>query len=117
MGKGWLWVKEIKKGEKEMRRGWEVEYEDGKILREDNYEWNKVPKVGIKRLTLRFDGRRWDLVGKDAYAQKKRASAVPGIPESFTVESRSIGYYEGNKKVWYTVDEFTGEMKITVETN
>jgi len=33
----------------------------------------------------------------------------------FIVESRSIGYYEGNKKVWYTVDEWTGRMEMKVE--
>ena len=100
-----------------MRRGWEVEYEDGKIIKETEMEWYKIPRAGMKRLTLHFDGRRWDLHDKQAYAQKKRASMVPGIKESFTIESRSIGYYEGNNKVWYTVDENTGVMKITMETN
>jgi hypothetical protein len=98
-----------------MRRGWEVEYENGTIINEDQIEWRKLPKNGIVRLTLRFDGRKWDINNKIAYVQKKKASVIPGVPESFRVESRSIGYYEGNKKVWYTVDEFTGHMNMEVK--
>jgi hypothetical protein len=101
-----------------MRRGWEVEYNNGTIVNEDQKEWREVPKIGIKRMTLHYDGKRWDLVDKEAYTQKKRASMVPGVAESFCIESRSIGYYEGNTKVWYTVDEHTGVMNINVtETN
>jgi hypothetical protein len=44
---------------------------------------------------------------------------VPGIQDSFQVESRSIGYYDTvdgkDVKVWYTVTEETGKMNITVE--
>jgi hypothetical protein len=98
-----------------MRRGWEVELADGRIIRENQMHWNKVPKNGIIRLTLHYDGRRWDIHDKEAYVQKKRGSMVPGDAESFRVESRSIGYYEGNKKVFYTVDEFTGKMQMEVK--
>jgi hypothetical protein len=102
-----------------MRRGWEVEYADGIIINEDQMEWNKIPKVNLIRVTLRYDGREWHITGKAAYAQKKKASVIPGVPESFTVESRSIGYYDkvDNKdvKVWYTLNEETGIMKIEVE--
>lgn len=98
-----------------IRRGWELEYEDGAVLNEEQTEWIRAPKMGITRLTLYFDGRRWDVHDKIAYLQKKRGSAVPGDVNSFRVESRSIGYYEGNKKVWYTVDENTGKMNMSVE--
>lgn len=98
-----------------MRRGWEVEYKDGTVLTEAQENWKRVPKVNIIRLTLHYDGRRWDIHNKIAYLQKKRGSVVPGIPESFQVESRSIGYYEGNLKVWYTVDEHTGRMSMETE--
>ena len=98
-----------------IRRGWEAEYQDGTVINENQMEWKKIPKVGIVRVTLHFDGRQWDLQNKIAYVQKKRASVVPGVAESFMIESRSIGYYEGNKKVWYTVDEFTGQMKMEVK--
>jgi hypothetical protein len=102
-----------------MRRGWEVEYLDGTIINEDQMEWIKIPKVDIIRLTLRYDGREWHITGKDTYTQKKRASVIPGVPESFTVESRSIGYYDKvddkDVKVWYTLIEETGVMKIEIE--
>ena len=98
-----------------IRRGWEAEYVDGTIINEDQMEWKKIPKVGMVRVTLHFDGKQWNLHNKIAYVQKKRASVVPGVPDSFMIESRSIGYYEGNKKVWYTVDEFTGQMKMEVK--
>ena len=94
------------------RRYWEVEYYDGKVINENQMEWKKIPKVGIKRLTLYFDGKQWDIIDKPAYFQKKCASMVPGISNSFQVESRSIGYYEGTNKIMYTVNENTGVMKM-----
>lgn len=97
-----------------MRRGWEVEYADGTAIRENQANWKDIPKVGIIRLTLHYDGRRWDVHNKIAYVQKKKGSAIPGDPKSFRIESRSIGYYEGNQKIWYTVDEFTGRMNMEV---
>lgn len=82
-------------------------------------EWRKAPKIGIIRVTLHYDGRQWDFENKQAYAQKKRGSVVPGISDSFQIESRSIGYYDmdGDKpiKVWYTVNEFTGKMNMEVK--
>jgi hypothetical protein len=98
-----------------MRRGWEVELEDGTIIQEVQMDWPKVPKNRIVRLTLRYDGREWNITNKEAYLQKKRGSVIPFQPESFRVEARSIGYYEGNTKVWYTVKENTGKMNMYVE--
>jgi hypothetical protein len=98
-----------------IRRGWEVLYEDGTRINEDQMEWKKIPKVGMKRLTLHYDGRRWDIEDKVVYFQKKRGSVVPGVPDSFRVESRSIGYYEGTNKIMYTVDEHTGRMNMEVK--
>ena len=97
-----------------MRRGWEVELKDGTIINEDQMPWKKVPKINIIRLSLLFDGRKWDLVNKQAYFVKYSASCVPGIQESLRIEKRVIGYYEGATKVHYIVDEFTGafEMKV-----
>jgi hypothetical protein len=101
-----------------MRRGWEVELKDGRILREGQVEWKTVPKTVIHRLTLFYDGRRWDLFDKEAYFVKYRASVVPGIPESFRIERRTIGYYEGSNKICYTVDENTGKFYLEViDTN
>jgi len=93
-------------------RGWEVKYEDGTIITEDQAEWTDIPKHGIKRLTLHYDGRQWDLVGKQVYFQKKQGSVIPNIPGSFRIESRTIGYYEDEYKVMYTVNEDSGQMKM-----
>ncbi len=96
-------------------RGWEVEYNDGKLINEDDASWIDIPKLNIVRLTLHFDGRQWDINNKSEYYQKKQASVIPSIPGSFQIESRSIGYYEKNTIVLYTVNEFTGRMKIEIK--
>ena len=96
-------------------RGWVVEYFDGSTICEDQIDWRFIKKNQIKILRLWFDGRCWSISDKEGYLQKKQGSMVPGIQESFLVESRSIGYYEGNAKIWYTVDESTGVMKISIE--
>lgn len=100
------------------RRYWEVELKDGLILREGKVEWREVPKHNIARLSLFYDGRQWSLFGKEAYFIKYRASEVPGIPESFRLERRTIGFYEGSNKVCYHVNELTGKFEIEViDTN
>ena len=98
-----------------MTRGWLVTLEDGTIMREAEYEWREVPKNKIKELSLLFDGRRWDLSNKAAYFVRTTASVVPGAQQSFRVERRSIGYYEGKEKISYVLNEFTGECKIVVD--
>jgi len=101
-----------------MRRGWSAEYNSGQIIYEDQMEWKDIPKINITSLTLHYDGRVWVIHDKVAYLQKKRASMVPGVDESFQIESRSIGYYDivdgKNCKVWYTVEEETGKMTMEV---
>jgi len=99
---------------KRQKRGWEVELQDGTILQEGKIEWKKVPKRYITRLSLFYDGRVWNLTGKEAYFVKYRASVVPGVKESFRIETRIIGYYEGSNKICYTVDEGTGNFEIKV---
>jgi len=96
-------------------RGWEVTYDDDTVIREGQIEWNEVKKNKIKILKLIFEHKAWQLAGKESYLQKKNASMIPGIQESFQIESRSIGFYEGSNKVWYTVDEYTGVMRVTVQ--
>ena len=98
-----------------MRRGWEVLLNNGEVMNEEFYTWRDVPNNDIKCLSLLFDGRRWDISGKQAYFIKNRASMVPGIKESFQVERRCVGYYEGATKVYYIVDEFTGKFVIKVD--
>jgi hypothetical protein len=96
-----------------------VEYSDGSVINELKVDWKNLPKQNMVRLTLFYDGRQWDLHNKIAYVQKKRASMVPGVADSFQVESRSVGYYDvidgKNVKIWYTVNEMTGFMKMEVE--
>ena len=98
--------------------GWEVQLKDGTIIREGSMEWREVPKRAIVRLSLyHYNGRRWDLVGKEAYGVKTRASMVPGIQDSLRVERRTIYYYEGATKVCYHVDELTGRFYLEVIDN
>ena len=100
-----------------MQRGWEVELFNGAILREGELDWKKVPKNQIARLSLFYDGRRWDLSGREAYFVKYRASMIPGIQDSFRIERRTIGYYEGAKKVCYHVEEASGKFSMEVIDN
>lgn len=101
-----------------MRRGWEVELSNGVILRESDLSWIKVPKNQIVRLSLFYDGRQWDLTDKEAYFVKYRASVVPGIADSFRIERRTIGFYEGSNKICYNVEEATGRFSMEViDTN
>jgi hypothetical protein len=95
-------------------RYWEAELANGNVYREGQYEWREVPKKAIIRLSLFFDGRRWDLTGKEAYFIKTRASMVPGIQESFRIERRTIGFYQGAEKVCYHVEEDTGRFSMEV---
>ena len=97
-----------------MRRGWEAELIDGTIMTESEYTWKDVPNKQIKRLSLLYDGRRWDLTERQAYFVRNRASMVPGIESSFNIERRSIGYYEGATKVHYIIEEATGAFKMEV---
>jgi hypothetical protein len=98
--------------------GWELELKSGKIMREGKVEWKEVPKRDITRLSLfHYGGKRWDLSGKQAYFVRNTVSVIPGISDSVRIEKRCIGYYEGNKKVCYIVDEFTGRLDIKVEEN
>lgn len=99
--------------------GWEVQLKDDTIIREGSMEWRDIPKKAIIRLSLyHYNGRRWDLVDKEAYGIKTRASMVPGIKESFRVERRTIFYYEGATKVCYHVYEDTGRFELEViDTN
>jgi len=98
-------------------RGWEVELANGTTIRETKMEWSKIPKRAIVRLSLFFDQRRWDLTDKEAYFVRTRASVVPGVKESFRIERRTVGFYEGAKKICYNVDENTGKFSMEVIDN
>lgn len=98
-------------------RGWIVKLKDGTQIFEGQKEWREVPKKDIESLSLVYDGRRWDLSDKQAYFVTTRASMVPGFAESFQVDTRTVGFYEGATKVHYTVDEFSGAFAIKVQDN
>ena len=95
------------------RRGWVVTLNDGTVLKEWECSWNEVPKKKIKELALLFEGRVWKFSDKEGYIQRKRGSVSPGETEP-VIEARIIGYYDGNSKVEYVVDERTGSMHIRV---
>jgi hypothetical protein len=98
--------------------GWEVQLKNGKIYREGQIEWGRVPKKDIIRLSLyHYGGRQWDLTDKQAYGVKTRASVVPGVAESFRIERRTIYFYEGAKKICYNVEESTGKFSMEVIDN
>lgn len=115
-----LWIEEARKkeGEQKMiRRGWEVEYTDGTTINEDQADWKDIPKQNMIRLTLYYDGRQWDLCNREVYFQKKRAyiDVMGGVMGDHVIYSRSIGYYDGNNKILYTVNEATGRMQMEVK--
>ena len=97
-----------------MYRGWEVSLSDGKVLREHDIEWKKVPKSKIIKLSLIYDTKRWDIENKEAYFIKNRASVVPGVNSSFRIEKRYVGWYEGKDKLAYVIDENTGNCKLEI---
>lgn len=106
-----------------LAKGWIVHYDNGRIITEydkdgNQTDWREVPKVGIKSLSLKWYNKHWTIYGKGIYLQKKRAWITPvaGIEQEPNVEYRYIGYWEGNNKVYYKVNELTGQMKMVVET-
>lgn len=105
-----------------MPRGWIVHYDDGRIITEYDHhgkqkDWREVPKVGIKSLSLKWHNKHWTIHGKEVYLQKKRGWITPvaGVDQEPNVQYRYIGYWEGNNKVFYRVDERTGQMRLIVE--
>jgi len=98
-----------------MEKGFIVEYSDGKVITEDEMEWNKVPKVNIKELRLKWYNKSWSVPGPHCFA-RKRGSASPLEP-GMRLEARIIGYFdvENKSKVSYIIDELSGSMVMKVE--
>lgn len=102
-----------------MPRGWIVVYNDGIIITQydvdgKEVDWKKVPKRGIKSLTLKWGPhKKWTIAGKQCYLQSKRGWISPGMTTP-VIEERCIGYWEGNNKVMYRVNENTGRMEMSV---
>jgi hypothetical protein len=103
-----------------MPKGWIVTYENGQTITEYDQngvqtEWNKIPKVGMKSLTIKWNDKHWTISGKAPYIQKKRAWISPGMSQS-VLKYRYIGYWDGSNQVLYQVDEQTGQMKMVVKS-
>jgi hypothetical protein len=105
-----------------MPKGWIVAYNDGTLITEydrngASREWKSVPKTNIKYVALKWNNKHWTIAGKDFYLQKKRGWVNPAIPgeQEANIQYRYIGYWEGKNKVFYRVDEVTGEMKMLVD--
>ena len=105
-----------------MPRGWVVHYEDGTIITEYDIDgnakdWRAIPKKGIKSVSLKWHNKHWTISGKDCYIQFKRAWVAP-MAGNITpnIDYRCIGYWEGNDKVIYKVNEKTGQMQMLVES-
>ena len=77
-----------------MEKGFLVEYEDGKVITEEQMEWNKVPKAKIKKLVMKWHNKSWEVPGPHCF-QFKRASAPMYGPSVHKLEARVIGYFEG----------------------
>jgi hypothetical protein len=103
-----------------MPKGWVVVYEDGTTITENEADWYKIKKKGIKILALKWNNKWWSVRGKTAYIQFKRGTAffapAGGINSDVICTERCIGYYDENgNKVIYRVNEQTGEMRLDVQ--
>jgi hypothetical protein len=94
-------------------RGWFVFYENGTMITEDEDEWSHIKKSNIKVLGLKWQEKMWTISGKTSYIQFKRGSvgfSISGCGGDISCEERCIGFYDGNKKVIYRVNDRTGRM-------
>lgn len=102
-----------------LSKGWFVVCNDESLIIEGEMDWLKVKKGEIKILGLKWHDKFWTISGKTAYIQLKRGSAgfsaSGDMDSSITCEERCIGYYEGELKVIYRVNERTGKMTPTVK--
>lgn len=99
--------------------GWFVIYTDGSLITEEDLHWDKVKKGSIKILGLKWHDKVWTIRDKTAWIQFKRGSvpfSITGVNEinHVSCEERCIGYYEGDKKVIYRVNNRTGQMRPEV---
>jgi hypothetical protein len=99
-----------------MQRGWVVKYKDGEVISEwdFNESFRFLPRQqDIQAVALYWDGKYWVFPDKRHYFETKRGCLMFGRPNpsgAFSIVSRSIGYWEENKKVTWTLDETTGEL-------
>jgi hypothetical protein len=101
-----------------MARGWVVKYKDGTIIPEWVFQkpFSQLPSPGdIDTVALVFEDRHWIIPeGKQHYFSQKGESVLfgtAGFIGGRRVESRTLGYWEGGRKIKYTLNELTGEMR------
>lgn len=98
-----------------LAKGWFIIYKDKTMVTENDTNWTDVDKGRILILGLKWFDKFWTINGKTAYVQFKRGS-VPISPSGVCTEAdirceeRCIGYYEGNKKIIFRVNDRTGHM-------
>lgn len=94
-----------------MVNGWVVLYKDGHTVTEEDILWQDVIKSQIARLSLRWFDREYHIDGpQQGWIQFK--SAYQDMGAETVVTSRVIGYYQDQLKIYYRVDEQTGDLAI-----
>jgi hypothetical protein len=100
-----------------MNRGWVVKYKDGSMIAEwqTTKLFSQLPNPGdIVAVAIVFGDRHWIIPEKQNYFSQKRESILfgtNGIIGGRRLESRTIGYWEDGRKIKYTLNELTGEMR------
>lgn len=97
-----------------MDKGFIVEYKDGRVITEDELEWQKVPKCDIAWLKLKWYNKMWKVPGPNCFQFKRGSIPLYGAGSDVRVDYRVIGYFEGKDKILYLIDENTGQMTIKV---
>ena len=94
-----------------MKRGWKVLYTDGTVLTEDDTHWMKLDLERVSEVAIVRDGREYALPkGKTGWIQAKTASAAVG--GKVEIESRYVGFEEGNSQIVLRVMEATGDCIV-----
>jgi hypothetical protein len=94
-------------------KGWSVNYQDGKVVNEQDVDgWRSISKLHIKSMSIFWNDKKWTIEGKENYAAPTKRAYVTVGRNGSTIVSRTIGYYEGPYKIFYRVNEETGELTI-----
>jgi hypothetical protein len=90
---------------------WVATLDDGTMASETSSDWNEV-KDRVVSLRMNVDGKWHSLPDNmECYIQAKTVSAPVGGGE-ITIESRYIGFRNGNYEYYLRVDEYTGDVSV-----
>ena len=101
--------------------GWYVLFHDGTVITENDMSWIKVPnKKDIRLMGLKWRHKQCEIEGKDNYLPPgqthcRNFSVNSGNEIQISKQnilSRTIGYYDTDRKVIYRVDVNTGKFVI-----